>query len=614
MVDTLVAAWKEEYSRRDVQPVLLFDFELRSYATDALETFKWCTGPIGVLGYDPIFDLPESIGVEMDPITREISIQDIRLAALNKTGVGGLRDALDTHFVKGKKVTVWLGTPNLTKSEYLQLGLFVVSRLNPSPAALDLVLEDAWSIIRDVKLPRMTWVNRQPLKALRMILEAIDLSTDLWDNAAAADGGSLDPALGANVAVGHHVITRTIGMQSSAGSVLPSDDDTVGTLISELVQLEYGSLFMRASTGKLIFKLYDDAKAVDRVWTVDDRDIVLPEDIWDGGINTASLRLATHVDNDFFRFEQEYETAQDKSGFSAKDGELRYDQETKWLNAASFLTSNIQASDGAGVTFRVRNAQGVGFSGTGTLDDGQDPVRNTVPSWAQASATNLVYVLLTSGSSQTQNGRVEVIACDSVVKRSTNGDPFITEVRSNGYLLRRLCAYEHTFTIKTRNALTVSGSAGAQTWIGPSSNSAVYALDVTVAVRYLLAILRRALWGLPRLSVRTWFDQFDMEIGDFVSVDNVSMVPHRPLGSVPDQVWEIVGKRLVLKGDDAGLHFMLALVRDPGAPVGQIPTLATVVHRLAEPSGTEARVRNVLSAAGAGVISADKNRIVAGGF
>jgi len=89
---------------------------------------------------------------------------------------------------------------------------------------------------------------------------------------------------------------------------------------------------------------------------------------------------------------------------------------------------------------------------------------------------------------------------------------------------------------------------------------------VTIPFAIAERVVERFSNGVPRAKIQTNLDQLDLEVGDFVTVDDDVYLNFNAFGVNSTIVWEIISKEIEVIGDSPGIGFTLAWVRDNIVP------------------------------------------------
>lgn len=616
MVLTPASSWTSEFRRSGIQPIWYVEIDLRKISGGTITTFYFCTGgvPITTGGntYDALVETVDEVGQTLDPITREAHVSSAHIV-MKHVKDGPLDEILKKFYWPGKRVKIFLATPDVAAAAALQLGVYLVDEVLFEPGRLVLICNDLASMFRDARARVFGVACRHPLHVIRKLLEQLSVSTEAYDVA------TLDPSIAAHTTISHFVVSRTVSaipLSSTGGAqVNVLQDITVGEVINQLVMLMYGTWRMNETTGKWEFKLPDRTAAAARHFARSEH----------GGLALDSVEQKTRVSvscgrTPAGRSGREYDVrvefrdanAETFFGYGTEKRVLAESFETEWCWTAGSLKTRIAPTDGAGATFRVTWAQSAAFAGTGWDRTDTNPFQPTTPAqpaWAKLSATRLGYIgLFQSAGTLLHFEVISVKAAASVAGRWSGG----REWGADDSILDRQFFHEWDFTIDKRDIMNAYGGDGRD-WL-PEAVAAgvpyVFAIDLTpVMIRLGPQVRLRYIHGMLRARVRTSLLHADLQIGDFVTLDDDSYYHNSIVGCGANQVWEIVGKSVLVHDDSPGVEWQLALIRDDGPGI-TLSTSEVAAHYIA--AATLVTRDRVVDSTGAGVKDSSGNRVLRG--
>lgn len=244
------------------------------------------------------------------------------------------------------------------------------------------------------------------------------------------------------------------------------------------------------------------------------------------------------------------------------------------LDPTGLLTQDTES-------FRVTFAAQHGFSGvrhdpitTGSYDP------TLQPDWSKVTEDSgrKVYLMLCGNNRRKElneaeddlvlvNGHPEIICCNLV---EVEGSPHLGHNANYGPI-----ADPNVFPNQVRFTIDTAAPNGGRAqfedasqipygW-GPEDNStnlnATIVVDVTAQVYWAQGLLERFANGAPVIEVYTDLSKMDVQLGDFVSVEEDVFLAYGLDGSDENTVFEVVSKQVDALGDSPGIRWELVFVR-----------------------------------------------------
>ncbi len=134
-------------------------------------------------GHYPSIIKVTPVGAEVDPTTREFSCGDLEVIVADD---GPARSMIETHWLKGCPVTLFLGALGVNEGDWLRIGEFFFSDHAPAPKTITLKAVDPNGVLLDTRVEQGAWRWKHPLE-IALSVEQSALPSSLYD------GDSFDP-------------------------------------------------------------------------------------------------------------------------------------------------------------------------------------------------------------------------------------------------------------------------------------------------------------------------------------------------------------------------------------------------------------------------------------
>ena len=523
---------------------------------------------------DPIILNVVPVSVSMDKLDREPQVGEVNIEIADDGTFRRLMGSLSLP-MKRKKVEVRVGSAHLALSDFEKVFVGELFEISPSDGILNLKLRDAWQGVTDV-MTRRGWINVHPLQAVK---QAIIDSGALVE--ADIDEDSFDPDHSSKADIGHYCVSAYKsywpGRDNASASMAefesdmfqgaPSDAFGVHSvplkpIVSELVRGMYGFIFM-GPDGKLKFRHYDETDSVVRHFATSDYSDFQQDSTVGDVINDVKIKIGYYESEHEFRLKNA--TSVLEYGAYEKDlGARPYSATSTY----AYLTTNDTALTTSDTSVVVFAGQTSGLSGTRGFASGASLGAN-----AGVSVVRPLILL----------NQKELIKCTAVAEangttipnreiwRAQYDDPYGSatsyEVAPD---IAQISSLTRGFGSTTAHAIELDDAAFAsnRSWeharnMGDTPQWWREPLwDITMLYDYALKILKRYQHGLPTIQFTAPLSHFDLELGDFITID-ASEFLHRNIDGLDSGTkWEIVGKDASFFGDDVGIKFSCALVNE----------------------------------------------------
>ncbi len=572
-----------------------------SITPEALEkTYYFASGNKTIGEYLLSVDDVSPFASSIDVITRETKIGDVEISFLDD---GTVRDIFQRAKPKGKKVTIKIGTPEVAVADFAPYGVYVVDEVVPSEGGISVRCVEPISYALEADVTG-EFVVTHPLACIREILSLASVP------AAQIDDDTIESTDAAYATISHWAVSRhnypwpwSVHFGPSQPVMGITTPTKAKELIDDLSALMDGSLRTKED-GVLSFVRYDAAAAVQRHWTVDDIDIEMVSTYenfankvrvlgvpmpWDVGIDEEARTPLFTAEDSISRLMMAMSGA-------ARDFSIKLS--SNWLGDFGYLTEDL-ADSGSALTLTVADCTVAGFCGTrpdynvGSVDYQSTAFTQRTEDTLSASRT--AFLMITDGE------HFEIVECEAYTTVVAAPD----KVPSTVFIEPTLAGVPDTFgtyqgvtfdavlnlaqigqfTIKSggRAAKGTTRRAWTAGW-----NTLVF--DVTIPVSMAEARINRCSNGIPIARARTSLRHYDLQIGEFITLDSDIYLNFRKDGADSNTVWEIVAKEVQITDDSPAIVWTLAWVRDDvefvaslawnpttGVPVVFTPTFDDVI-------------------------------------
>lgn len=517
-----------------------------------LEITKGVTTWAALDGLCDSFSYPVALNSH-SPFSQKMDVLERRIAIGENTVVvdrDWIRDVIVANRLRGSKMRLKIGFKDLAESDFVNFWTGVIEGVFPEPTPetetgeVRLEGKSAFEVLRQAKVTGQ-WVQVHPLEAIYKgdgtgVLERAGLDSSLIDTAA------FDPD--AYNTISHIVVTRaSLGTVYTDGTV--REPTSALDLADELAMLLNGMLYTKED-GTISFRVFDPSAAAVAAW---DRSTFDEDDVRQVSLDDD---LINRVD---FKFLPEGQAAQFAGGgastfngvYQANDTDsqaahaypgtservIGHKAESLWITHGAAVVGATDSGSGisaAATSFVLFGAATVTFCGTReSYPPGGQPAN------AKISAARPLYLMTDSG---------EIIKATSMTVRST-------AIAGPMALTDETGAHVSVGPFYTR--WDISGvTRGA---LGTVAAEADQVFDITTEVYLAEQWLKRHGNGIPKVEVTTELEEFDKELGDFVTIDWEGYLAYGLDGiEAADGNWEIVSKDYDPENASAGVKWLLA--------------------------------------------------------
>jgi len=616
---TLSENWLAAIEKSGIKPIWLVSLELAKFSDSSAATFQFVSG-------DRPYSTPTehiqnslanvtNLSSQIDAKTRDVTISDCTLTFSDD---GAIREIIDSYYIAGKKVTVWIGTPELAStSDFVRLGVFYVSDITADGSSIDLICQDTGKILAEREIVG-SWIGYHPLEVIEQILQA-----------AAIDPSSYDySTLNAeDLNVGRHWMTTRALTTGPRGFDGPprnqiTDKTNAKDLIYELVATT-GGTFAPNIDGVYKFAEYDSTAAAVVTWTENEIADFEQVSTWENMINRVTLKSSTEYKaRGASRFRVTVQDTNAQSDFSPNnEPRVRAEEiETAWLNGYGSIVGAQQASGGdihrilytsgpdkitTGDYIYIGAGHENGMAGTFLSGRGSSgaggPLRSTgtgaSPQADRTISASRLLILCVFGYGAPSEiiafDQIDEFYTDSRLKQeldpnfvlptgSTATDIFSDHIYVTKNFRARISSRGYFGTTQNNwKTLRPQGLADDGSIIPAQENALCW--DITHANEWTTRILSRFAKGAPQVRVSTDLSQYAVQLGDFVKLNIDRFIDHgRGLNqTTQNAVWEVTGKEVRITEDTPAIIWDLVWVRDDTTIVPYTPQVvykATLAH------------------------------------
>ena len=475
---------------------------------DGVDTWKALSGSSNQISEQGSVLFVDSLSAEIDPATRDVQISETTIDVRD----AWLRPILVAKRLRGKKVSLSIGTKEIAESKYLSYSSGLISKCTPDgnrdSGVIKISLNDMFASLADRELVGAWW-QKHPLQIIydgtSGILDRMGWGASLVDTATFnPDGGLYDT-------ISHFVITRVGDFDAYLGN-------TGLKLVDGLCKLLGGQL-VTDETGKLSFKRYDPSSAaVGDPWTDDD---VIPgtweqEPLGENVINHVVMRFGKGHESQTEELKLELNDATSQAALAypgVASGVFTHELETDWCPKQGWgeLGAYVPVSalpNAAATSLQVWGCP-TGLCGI----RGMFPTPAAQPALAKLSATRPAYLLLQQDFREGQAPKREIIKATAAivpysdwVEHHTVVDPQDLSSTDVGFF------YNLSYPTIVRaqcgtTAQDFSADSGVIVWV----------TDITTLVFYGQGLLDRFGYGCPIVSFATRLNKFPHQRGDLIS-------------------------------------------------------------------------------------------------
>lgn len=498
--------------------------------------------PENVIGVTPVAQ-------RLDPLSRAAQAGEITVELMEDEFV---RDLLVNNRLIGKKLEVKLGHTALSAANYAPVFLGMITEAYGEHGKVTIVGGDALSVSRKHKVSG-AWVSKHPLEIIESLIDDAGIPSDLKDTT------TLDPKNSTDIS--HFAVSRgnvyagateqMKGVASSFGFTdrWPTAADVASPkpawdIIQELSQLLNGSLVPREN-GQLSFLSYDSSASTEQDWGEDDLISVRVVETQGNLANEVIVdfnHLAFTDGDASLLFSVKDSTSQTNHAYPGEASRIvPLRLKTDWCNSSATLGEDITNSQTGNIAIRNGYFE---FCGTNELAGGSQS------SEFQFSAGRPGYIRIGD----------EIIKTTSALVKTNGG--IVHLYGEEGEVGAEDIVGDVTFNIAAR------GQFGTTAVSHDKGDAAV---DVTIPIHMAQERLNRFSNGIPILEVITHLHTYEVQIGDFVSVNEPGFIAYGLNGLSDTDKFEVVGKELDIT--NARIKWRLAYVQTAAVTSTGIETL-----------------------------------------
>lgn len=523
--------------RGNIEPVLLVSID------DGANTWTMVRASYPVFGYPNSVSRVDPVAPTLDPLTREAKVSDIAIECVDD---GWLRYLVQNNRLKGKAVTVKLGSPDISEANFAPLFLGVIEEILPVPGGIVLHCLDTYTLLLESKIST-SFIGRHPLECVEAILIEAGVDSSLYD------ATTLDPA-NYTSSFSHHVVHRG-GYNEFIENLDPLNAPARG-LLSELAAITNGSL-LPGEDGVLRFVRFSSTASAVAAWTSDDirdfKQISTYDNLTNRVICAFGKRVAPPEHDKPGEYEERYEhnDTDSQTNFAYPGASERIVErmlETQWIHGRGLLRTVVTAVTATPFTMVVHGLIPYGMSGA------------RVPtSWPSSSQ---------DADAQLSAGRPAYLKIDDEIFKATACTLSVDSMKNEYGAFRPM---HLSYTISDRAQF---GTSAAQHTSGTAPYYGVPVFDVTVQVDVCTEIIRRFSNGCPVIEVTTGLHWHAVQIGDLVTVTYDTFLAYGASGVDTNTKWEVVGKEVDASGDAPGIKWTLAMAAVTSPPAVTTSVLA----------------------------------------
>ena len=557
-------------------------------------SLSWVSGATPLYGYMNSVSEISPIASRIDVVTREASVGSFEIVFADD---GSLRELIVRSKLKGKTVTISLGCPSLTANQYAPVGIGVIDDIIPARGQITIRCVEPLILAKQAKV-RGSFICMHPLAVMRKVLQLINFPTSIYDNTSLESTDSRYAAI-ANWATTRHswypIITEfpSIVRQPPFASNAMTESAEAFTIISEMAMLLNGG-FRPDEIGMHAMHIYDPNAAIVRTLGDADIDDFLVEQTLEvavnkvniGGVDTGNfsatsasgVNAASNAQRAYIWSMEDVLSERLLALEGAAQTVFETNLASNWIGVPLYTIFTILQTD---TTILLTGDPTLcGFTGTRPSSDVvQSNGSYHFPSQRSAdqlSVSHPAYLLITDGSNYevvqaTGFAWVDAnIQLNDQVGDLNNGYPQFTyqEPTYATPLGPAVFWRQCEFTV-VRNPVDANGipyGPAAREWIfstgGTQGPYKIRVYDITAALSVASARMSRFSNGCPIARLTTHIGNYDLQLGDFISVTNDIYINFQNDGADGNTVFEIIGKELKILDDKPCVEFQIAWVRD----------------------------------------------------
>ena len=562
--------------------------------------YNWTSGPSAIDGDQIIAGITE-IENTLDPYTRETSVGTVGLEVIDD---GTLRRVNGAYPLKGRDVTIKLGTPDLAAGDFAPYFRGAIEDIVPFDGGISIQLSTYLDFTDSLQFGG-SFYSKHPLEVIEQLLLYAGVP------AALIDADSFDPDHADNDAIDHYTITslglrfeeelgighvmnggdniwhsgslRWQGKASKKGSKPGSGNRVeIRDLIDQLVFFISGAIYTDAN-GVIKFKHYDRDSAAARHLSTDDYREFVQNEAQTHIINDIRVSTSSGSD-DGQRIRLRDTVAITEVGSFHKDEKGGIYTSSVFLNGDNTYRSpfrNARSSgDAINENFEMKFQQISGLTGTwGTVEDtaagpgqgdltfgggssaGRISASKPIILWHRGELIKVTAMTMSSDFF----GFYPAIDDDGNIETTTIGSVEYSD-HTKGLALAVATAGIRGFEGTT--PIVESSDATA---ISYAFTHGTQARDVSVIYEWAKNyVLPRFAYGLATCEIKVSLEHLDLEIGDLVSLDSEIFLWRHIDGLSSTSTLEIVGREVQPLGDSPGIKLDLAMAKPATDPLSTL--------------------------------------------
>lgn len=491
-------------------------------------------------GLSSIFHKPTSLK-DCTAITTEIEIPDrkpqVSSVTANLEMDQKVSDLVVNNYLRGKKADLLIGEASLAEADYEEYITGAVDDAVPINNAknLRLNIKDVPKYLLDANVAGY-WIGQHPLEVAYNILTRAGVPSSQITTA------DFTPANFTTIS--HFVISS--GYYAGAGqNAVVIGHAPVPTpalfLLGAIAEVLDGMIWID-ELGKFRFTRFDAAGSLARTLTDPDDIMELVQVDSVGKLyNRITVESHYYPPTDYFaeRYEQNDEDSQANYAWPGESEKIiEYKVQDQWSRSGAHLEVAV---DAVATTIKLYGYVH-GFAGTRWpgFPAGSQPAD------AVLSGGRLGYIKIDD----------EIMECTAVSVNNTQFSRYSQLDFATGNSVVIDVPYHITYTV-VRGRKGTSAAAHAID---------AQAIDLTLSVYLADSLLTRFCNGAPVIEITTSLRHFDLQLGDLVAVVSSRYRAYGKSALTSSTAWEIIGKDVVIFGDEPHIKFTLAWATDSAAP------------------------------------------------
>jgi len=546
-------------------PIFLVDLQIT-----ATENHKIISAVSSSLDYPISVAEVSQVSGSLDIVSRKVKISECSVVVFDDDLVRSIFEE-SSREPKGRFVNVLIGFDDLDESDFAPYFRGILDELTPRPGHIELVLKNHSAIALDAKASGIGWYNKHPLQGISDILDVAGVPAD------AINVSELHPDAAQNEKYKNLVSSPGIEFSTAA-----SDDPAAGkigyrstgpinasyqSVIESLAGMMHGACFTD-EYGVVRFLPYDHDKAPIKHLTANDYRNFQQTGTYGNLCNHLKF---IQKEGDGLENFVEFECEESQNAFMSPSGEKlkrTLVQNFSYCGVTDYTTTALLEPGG------VANlgSESYDFDSRRTLE-GISGLRITgsypVTHWntGGVSPDHPIYLLI-------DGSIIAVKEMQGTGSTSLNLAPGPDKKLVRNYSLGGVPQGMVYLPTTIRVTDTESGVLGtpeieaSDYFTGGVGIAQLSFIDVTAAVLWAEDYFKRFGHGCPTINIETSLDHYDLQIGDFITLDEAGEFYFDHKSGLSDStVLEIVGKETHMTPSGAYISFKLAFVRRDGLPI-----------------------------------------------